>query len=63
MELLGESLAVAMQTVVDETAEGTGGMIGVDATGRAALCFNTLGMYRGEVCSDGTFSVNVFKES
>jgi len=40
---------------------GTGGVIAVDAKGNVALEFNTAGMYRGFVNSNGERKVSIFK--
>ena len=40
---------------------GDGGMIALDRQGNAAMTFNTEGMYRGTVSTDGTVSVSIYK--
>jgi beta-aspartyl-peptidase (threonine type) len=50
MEYKGLSLEEAMNVVVHDKLlqiDGEGGMVGVDATGNAAMVFNSAGMYRG----------------
>lgn len=41
---------------------GAGGVIALDARGNAALPFNTLGMYRGVLRSDGTVLVCIYND-
>ncbi len=40
---------------------GTGGLIALDKDGNYAMPFNTSGMYRGKVGSDGKVSVEIYK--
>ena len=64
MEYKGYSLQQAMEHVVNKkllTLEGEGGMIGVDAQGNASLVFNSAGMYRGLIRSDGTCAVEIYR--
>lgn len=64
MEYKGYTLQQAMEKVVLEKLvkmEGEGGMIGVDAQGRAALVFNSEGMYRGVSSSSGEHWVAIYK--
>jgi L-asparaginase / beta-aspartyl-peptidase len=64
MEYKGYSLQDAMDIVVHEKLlkiGGEGGMIGVDGKGNAAMIFNSLGMYRGMKCSDGSNSIAIYK--
>jgi beta-aspartyl-peptidase (threonine type) len=64
MEYKGLSLGEAMRVVVmDKLPEinGEGGMIGVDSSGNAALNFNSEGMYRGMMSSDGSRMVGIYK--
>lgn len=52
----GESLAEAAHTLVHETLDAHkigAGLIAVDAAGRIAAPYNTLGMFRGWITSDG----------
>lgn len=56
MEYLGEGVGEAAGHVIHETlggAGGTGGVIALDATGTAAMPFNTEGMYRGTITRSG----------
>src|ERR1700683_2817105 len=64
MEYKGLSLQRAMEVVVHEkliAIGGEGGMIGVDGQGNAALVFNSQGMYRGFMNSDGVEMVAIYK--
>lgn len=64
MEYKGLSLQEAMYIVVHDKLlkiVGEGGMIGVDATGNAALLFNSEGMYRGVKGNDGVQEVSIYK--
>jgi beta-aspartyl-peptidase (threonine type) len=59
----GLSLDEAMrETVMGKLVQigGEGGMIGVDASGRISMQFNSEGMYRGFQCSDGTGGVFIY---
>ena len=52
----GQSLDEACSTVVFETLSSHGigaGLIGCDATGRVVAPYNTVGMYRGWIATDG----------
>ena len=64
MEYRGLSLREAMHLVVHDKLlriDGEGGMIGVDAGGRAELVFNSEGMYRGVKGSDGRYELSIYK--
>lgn len=64
MEYKGLSLQDAMNTVVMEKLvkiDGEGGMIGVDAIGNIELVFNSTGMYRGRMSSDGLSETAIYK--
>lgn len=64
MEYKGFSLHDAMYIVVHDKLlkmDGEGGMIGVDATGNAALMFNSEGMYRGVKGNDGVQEISIYK--
>jgi L-asparaginase / beta-aspartyl-peptidase len=64
MEYRGLSLQEAMDIVVNDKLikiEGEGGMIGVDATGNAAMVFNSEGMYRGMRSSKGVHEVSIYR--
>ncbi len=60
----GQSLQQAARAVVDALAAfgGRGGVIAVDRTGSLALPFNTDGMYRGYVRTDGTIHTAIWDE-
>jgi L-asparaginase / beta-aspartyl-peptidase len=64
MEYKGMSLQDAMNEVVKIKLiklQGEGGMIGVDATGNAAMVFNSEGMYRAMKKSTGDEVVCIYK--
>jgi L-asparaginase / beta-aspartyl-peptidase len=64
MEYKGYSLEKAMSTVVHEKLpvyDGEGGMIGVDASGNTAAIFNSAGMYRGLINSEGRKEIGIYK--
>ncbi|HEX8124294.1 MAG TPA: isoaspartyl peptidase/L-asparaginase [Allosphingosinicella sp.] len=56
IRMLGESAAVAADTVIAEVGSlgGSGGVILVTPSGDAAWAFNTPGMYRGMASAEGT---------
>lgn len=63
MEYRGMSLSEAAETALGEAQRlgGTGGLIAVDSAGKVALPFNTSGMYRGYVESEGGFVVDIYR--
>jgi beta-aspartyl-peptidase (threonine type) len=63
MEYRGMDLAEAAATVVEKVGKlgGTGGLIAVDRAGNIALPFNTTGMYRGYLDSEGKSGVAIYK--
>ncbi|MES3019559.1 MAG: isoaspartyl peptidase/L-asparaginase [Bacteroidota bacterium] len=63
MEYKGMSVAEASKTVLDKMAKlgGDGGLIALDKKGNIAMPFNTEGMYRGSVTSDGKIEVLIYK--
>ncbi|MFC1689745.1 isoaspartyl peptidase/L-asparaginase family protein [Pseudomonadota bacterium] len=64
VELKGQGLAEAANDVVMEQLVemgGSGGVIAVDRQGRIALTFNTSGMYRASIDTDGNVYVAIFK--
>lgn len=65
MEYKGFSLKKAAYRVVNEKLKkmgGDGGIIAIDNKGNVAMPFNTTGMYRGYMKSDGSKVVNIFKD-
>jgi beta-aspartyl-peptidase (threonine type) len=65
MRHLGESLADACEHVVmKELApnDGSGGLVAVGADGSVVLPFNSLGMYRGRIGSDGVALTGIHRE-
>ena len=66
MEYRGLSLEDAMKVVVHEKLikmDGEGGMIGADAKGNTAMVFNSEGMYRGRISSNGKNEVAIYKNN
>lgn len=63
MQYRGLKLEEAAQTALDVVKKlgGTGGLIAIDKNGDIALPFNTNGMYRGHVGSDGQFVVEIYR--
>ncbi|MFQ6616270.1 MAG: isoaspartyl peptidase/L-asparaginase family protein [Fidelibacterota bacterium] len=65
MEYRGLSIREAAHTVVMEKLSdlgGTGGVIAIDRYGNVATPFNTSGMFRGYIDSDGTPVVKIYRE-
>lgn len=64
VRLNGTALAAAADAVLAEIAAigGDGGLIVVDAAGNYAMRFNTRGMYRGTIGSDGVARVAILGE-
>ncbi len=65
MEYRGLRLSDAAHEVVMRKLKqrgGDGGLIAVDGAGNCALTFNSAGMYRGQIGSDGQASVAIFAE-
>ena len=65
MAYLGESVGEAAGTVIGTTltqAGGTGGVIALDGRGRAAMPFNTEGMYRGTVTRSGRVTTMIYDD-
>jgi beta-aspartyl-peptidase (threonine type) len=62
MEYLGEPLEKAAGAVLDKLsmAGGTGGLIAVDRKGNIAMPFNTPGMFRGYLKSNGEKEIAIF---
>jgi len=63
MEYKNLSVADASQTVLNKVAKlgGDGGLIAMDKNGHVAMPFNTEGMYRGTVTTDGKIEVKIYK--
>ena len=65
MEYRGLSIEAAMDEVVNRKLielSGEGGMIGVDRHNNIAMMFNSAGMYRGMMKSDGTSRLGIYKD-
>jgi L-asparaginase / beta-aspartyl-peptidase len=63
MEYRGATLADAAQSALGKIAKlgGSGGLIAIDRDGNIALPFNTSGMYRGHLDSDGNAVIEIYK--
>jgi len=62
---LGASLAEAADAVVNDVlvkAKGEGGVIAMDRTGNITTPFNSEGMYRASVDTDGQMSISIYRE-
>ena len=62
---LGASLAEAADTVVNDIlvkAKGEGGVIAMDRTGNITTPFNSEGMYRASIDTDGQISISIYRE-
>ncbi|QPG04496.1 isoaspartyl peptidase/L-asparaginase [Salinimonas marina] len=60
----GVSIQRAAETVINEElkqAGGSGGVIAMDKRGNIAMPFNTAGMYRASINTEGKFSVGIYK--
>jgi L-asparaginase / beta-aspartyl-peptidase len=60
----GMSLREASEKALARAQElgGTGGLIAVDKNGEIAVPFNTSGMYRGYLASDGKYVIDIYRE-
>jgi beta-aspartyl-peptidase (threonine type) len=63
MEYKGLALREAAQQALDKAGKlgGTGGLIALDHNGTFAMPFNTSGMYRGKIGSDGKVTVEIYR--
>lgn len=63
MEYKNMSITQACQEEIKKLTQlgGTGGVIGIDKNGNIAMEFNTSGMFRGYIKSDGKKDVAIFK--
>lgn len=64
MEYRGLSLReAAAEVVLNKLVKcgGEGGVIAIDRDGHIALCFNSAGMFRGQIGADGAPSVAIFR--
>ncbi len=63
MKYKGLSLEAAAQEALDylTAINGEGGLIAVDTNGNITLPFNSEGMYRGCVASDGAVSIEIYR--
>ena len=63
VELLGETIEAAASAVIHRVLPplgGDGGLIAVGARGDVALCFNSEGMYRGQIGAEGDALVAIY---
>jgi L-asparaginase / beta-aspartyl-peptidase len=63
MRYLGESVAQAAHAVIHTDLTdlgGTGGVIALDAQGNVAMPFNTPGMFRGTIDTEGRISIAIY---
>ncbi|KQM67268.1 isoaspartyl peptidase [Pedobacter sp. Leaf216] len=63
MEYKSLSVAEASKIVLDKVGKmgGDGGLIALDKNGNVAMPFNTEGMYRGTITTDGKIEVSIYK--
>lgn len=63
IEYKGLSVAEASKIALDKVGKmgGDGGLIALDKKGNISMPFNTEGMYRGAITSDGKIEVNIYK--
>lgn len=63
MKYKNESLQVATNETIERLTEigGEGGLIAVDAAGNVVLPFNSEGMYRGSMTSDGSTRIDIYR--
>ena len=62
---LGSSLKEASETVVNDIlvkAEGEGGVIAMDPQGNIATPFNSEGMYRASIDTNGEMTISIYRE-
>ncbi len=65
MKYQGLSLSDAANTVVNDVlvkAGGDGGVIAIDAKGNVAMLFNSAGMYRASIDTNGEVKVAIYKD-
>jgi beta-aspartyl-peptidase (threonine type) len=64
MEYKGLSVEAAGKMVIKKVGDmgGDGGLIALDKYGNVAMPFNTEGMYRGTVTSDGKIEIHIYKD-
>ena len=65
MKYTGVSLDEAANTVINDVlveAGGDGGIIAIDHDGNIAAVFNSAGMYRAQIDTDGNVKVGIYKD-
>ena len=66
MKYQGLSLSEAADKVVNDIlveAKGDGGVIAIDSAGNIAMPFNSKGMYRASISTDGDVTVAIYKDA
>jgi L-asparaginase / beta-aspartyl-peptidase len=63
MEYKGMNVLDASKMILDKVAKmgGDGGLVALDKHGNIAMPFNTEGMYRGAVTTDGKIEIQIYK--
>jgi beta-aspartyl-peptidase (threonine type) len=63
MEYKGVSVQDAAKMALQKAKDlgGSGGLIAMDKAGHFAMPFNTSGMYRGSVDSEGKIAVEIYR--
>jgi len=63
MKYKGSSLEEAARETIDQmtSINGEGGLIAVDSEGNITLPFNSEGMYRASVSSDGSRNIEIYR--
>jgi len=63
IEYQGFSVEAAAHAALEKVGKlgGTGGLIALDKDGNFAMPFNTSGMYRGRIWSDGKMTVEIYR--
>ncbi|MEO6681497.1 MAG: isoaspartyl peptidase/L-asparaginase [Ginsengibacter sp.] len=64
MEYAGMSVDEAGKKVIEKVGAlgGDGGLIALDKNGHATMPFNTAGMYRGTITTDGKIHIEIYKD-
>ena len=66
MNYLGQSLKESANSVINDkllSVGGDGGIIAIDYNGNYTMEFNTKGMYRGVITSDGLIEIGIFEQT
>jgi len=64
MEYLNKTVAAACESEIKKLSnlKGTGGVIAVDKNGNVSMTFNTAGMYRGYIKSNGETYIGIYSQ-